>query len=58
MRRDDTPDQTEPSPGGVVRGASERDLARPAAEFLAEVAWDERAPDPDALDAESFLALL
>ena len=45
----------EPPP---VRGATPEALARPAAEFLKGVPWDGPAPNPDTLDAATFLAWL
>lgn len=42
----------------IVRGGSPFDLARPAAEVLAEVPWQGVTPDPDVLDAATFLAWL
>ncbi len=38
--------------------ASPDSLAAPAGEYLARVPWEGVAPDPDALDAASFLAAL
>lgn len=42
----------------VVRGAAPEVLARPAAELLAEVPWQGVTPDPDVLDAATYLAWL
>lgn len=42
----------------IVRGASPEDLARPAAELLADVPWQGMSPDPDVLDAATYLAWL
>ncbi len=42
----------------VVRGATAVDLARPAGELLAAVTWEGMAPDPEVLDAATFLAWL
>lgn len=42
----------------VVRGASGEELARPANEVLAAIAWEGAAPDPEVLDAATFLAWL
>jgi hypothetical protein len=42
----------------VVRGASSEELARPAGEVLASVVWEGAAPDPEVLDAATFLAWL
>lgn len=42
----------------VVRGASDEELDRTAAVFLASVAWEGPSLDPDTLDAATFLAQL
>lgn len=43
---------------GVVRGAPDDVLAQPAAAFLEGVPWRGPSPDPDLLDAVTFLAWL
>ena len=47
-----------PVPADVARGAPAEALERPAGDFLDAVPWEGQAPDPDVLDAESFLAWL
>lgn len=47
-----------PSIDDAVRGAPDDALSRPAAEFLGALPWEGRSPDPDALDAATFLAWL
>ncbi len=42
----------------VTSGASEEVLSRPAGELLDELPWAGVAPDPDLLDAATFLAWL
>jgi hypothetical protein len=42
----------------VTRGAPEGALDRPALDFLQEIPWRGRAPDPDELTAPSFLRWL
>lgn len=42
----------------VTSGASEEALSRPAGELLDELPWAGVAPDPDILDAATFLAWL
>jgi hypothetical protein len=42
----------------VLSEPADDDLDLPAAEYLANVPWWEEGPDPDELDAQSFLALL
>jgi hypothetical protein len=49
------PEDDPPTP----RAEAEEDaLARPAAAYLAAVPWEGPSPDPDALDAATFLAWL
>lgn len=47
-----------PLSADVVRGAPAEALDRPAGDFLDAVPWEGPAPDPDALDAATFLAWL
>lgn len=47
-----------PTPADVARGAPPEALDQPAAVFLAAVAWDGPVPDPDTLDAATFLSWL
>jgi hypothetical protein len=42
----------------VARGASEEVLARPAGEVFDAMPWAGASPDPDVLDAMTFLAWL
>lgn len=42
----------------VARGAPDEVLARPAGEVFDAVPWSGASPDPDALDAVTFLAWL
>ena len=42
----------------IVRGAAPEELARPASELLAEVPWLGVTPDPDVVDAATYLAWL
>lgn len=42
----------------AVRGAPAEALDRPASEFLEAMPWQGPAPDPDVLDAATFLAWL
>jgi hypothetical protein len=42
----------------VVRGASAAALAQPAGDFLDAMSWAGPSPDPDVLDAATFLAWL
>jgi len=42
----------------VTRGASEEALERPAEEFLEAMPWQGPSPDPDGLDAMTFLTWL
>lgn len=46
------------SVGAVARGAPEEVLLQPAGEVLGGVAWSGASPDPDVLDAVTFLAWL
>lgn len=42
----------------VLRNATPEQSARPACEVLASVPWEGAAPDPEILDAATFLAYL
>ncbi len=42
----------------VVRNATPEQLDRPAAEVLASITWEGAAPDPEILDAATYLAWL
>lgn len=42
----------------LSRGAPREMLDRPAAELLEAIPWEGTAPDPDVLDAATFLAWL
>lgn len=56
---DPKPAETPPTEkGSVTRGASAEALSRPAGEFLAAIPWEGPSPNPDTLDAPTFLAWL
>ena len=44
--------------GEVVRNATQEQLDRPASEVLASITWEGAAPDPEILDAATYLAWL
>lgn len=47
-----------PDDRAVTRGADAKTLERPAGELLASIPWEGLAPNPDTLDAPTFLAWL
>jgi hypothetical protein len=47
-----------PSLEETVRNAADESLAEPALEFLARMPWAGPSPDPDVLDAATYLAWL
>lgn len=46
------------APAVVVRGAPAEALEQPAGVFLGRLAWEGPSPDPETLDAATFLAWL
>ena len=44
--------------GEVIRNATPEQMDRPASEVLASITWEGAAPDPDLLDAATYLAWL
>lgn len=44
--------------GEVLRNATPEQMDRPAAEVLASITWEGAAPDPEILDAATYLAWL
>lgn len=46
------------APAAIVRGAPAEALEQPAGVFLGRLAWEGPSPDPETLDAATFLAWL
>ncbi len=49
---------SEPEIPEPIRNATDEQLERPAGELLASLPWEGPAPDPDELDAATFLGWL